>query len=103
MKPGESRSTLRDGTDVNDFAGLRNYVAGPRREDLLRTLARKLTGYALSRAVLPSDRALVDEVSKTMIAGGRWSDALLVIVRSEPFRCIRPAVGTLKSAANPTK
>jgi mono/diheme cytochrome c family protein len=94
MKPGESRATLRDGTDVHDFAGLRNYVSGPRREDLLRTLARKLTGYALSRAVLPSDRALVDEVTKTMIANGRWSDALLVIVRSEPFRCIRPAAST---------
>ncbi len=103
MKPGESRATLRDGTDVHDFAGLRNYVAGPRREDLLRTLARKLTGYALSRAVLPSDRELVDEVTKTMIAGGSWSEALLVIVRSEPFRCIRPAAGTLKSAENRTK
>ena len=103
MKPGESRATLRGGTDVHDFAGLRNYVAGPRREDLLRTLARKLTGYALSRAVLPSDRALVDEVSKTMTADGRWSDALLVIVRSEPFRCIRPAAGTLKSTDNRTK
>ena len=103
MKPGESRATLRDGTDVHDFAGLRNYVAGPRREDLLHTLARKLTGYALSRAVLPSDRALVDEVTKTMIASGRWSDALLVIVRSEPFRCIRPADGTLKSPDNRRK
>jgi hypothetical protein len=103
MKPGESRATLRDGTDVHDFAGLRNYIAGPRREDLLHTLARKLAGYALSRAVLPSDRALVDEVSKTMTAGGRWSDALLVIVRSEPFRCIRPADGTVKSADNRTK
>ena len=99
MKPGESRATLRDGTYVNDFAGLRNYVAGPRREDLLRTLARKLTGYALSRAVLPSDRALVDEVSKTMIAGGRWSDTLLVIIRSEQFRCIRPVAST--SATTP--
>ena len=103
MKPGESRATLRDGTDVHDFVGLRNYIAGPRREDLLRTLARKLTGYALSRAVLPSDRALVDEVSKTMITGGRWSDALLVIVRSEQFRCIRPAAETQKSAVNRTK
>lgn len=99
MKPGESRATLRDGTDVNDFAELRNYVAGPRREDLLRTLARKLTGYALSRAVLPSDRSLVDAVSKTMIAGGHWSDALLVVVKSEQFRCIRP-VATTADAAN---
>jgi hypothetical protein len=94
MKPGESRATLRDGTDVNDSAELRNYVAGPRRGDLLRTLARKFTGYALSRAVLPSDRALVDEVSKTMIAGGSWSDVVLVIVGSEQFRSIRPASST---------
>ncbi|MBU6303698.1 MAG: DUF1592 domain-containing protein [Verrucomicrobia bacterium] len=91
MKPGESHATLRDGTEIEDFDGIRQYVAGPRREDLLGSLARKLTGYALSRAVAPSDRALVDEVSRTMIAGGRWSDALLVIARSEQFRCIRPA------------
>jgi hypothetical protein len=103
MKPGESRATLRDGTDVHDFTGLRNYVAGPRREDLLRTLARKLTGYALSRAVLPSDRGLIDEVTKTMTAGGRWSDALLVIVRSEPFRCIRPAASKPLSQEQGTK
>ena len=94
LKPGDTLATLRDGTVVDDFADLRNYLAGPRREDLLRALARKLTGYALSRAVLPSDRALVDEVSKTMVADGRWSDALLVIVRSEQFRCIRPVAST---------
>jgi hypothetical protein len=90
LKPGETRATLRDGTVIDDFAGLQNYIAGPRRDDLLRSLARKLTGYALGRAVLPSDRPLVDTVTKTMAAGGRWSDALLVIVQSEQFRCIRP-------------
>ncbi len=89
LKPGDTKGTLRDGTEIEDIAGLRNYFAGPRREDLLRTLARKLTGYALGRAVLTSDRNLVDEVTKTMANGGRWSDALLVIVRSEQFRCIR--------------
>lgn len=91
LKPGDTKGTLRDGTEIDGIAGLRNYFAGPRREDLLRTLARKLTGYALGRAVLTSDRQLVDEVSRTMADGGRWSDALLVIVRSEQFRCIRPA------------
>ena len=94
MQPGESRSTLRDGTVVDGFAEIRNYVVGTRREDLLKTLARKLTGYALSRAVLPSDRALVDELSRTLIQGGRWSDALLVLVRSEQFQCVRPAPTT---------
>ena len=90
LKPGETRATLRDGTVIDDFAGLQNYIAGPRRDDLLRSLARKLTGYALGRAVLPSDRPLIDTVTKTMAGGGRWSDALLVIVQSEQFRCIRP-------------
>ena len=91
LKPGETRATLRDGTVIDDATGgLRSYIAGPRRDDLLRALARKLTGYALGRAVLPSDRGLVDTLTKTMAAGGRWSDALLVIVQSEQFRCIRP-------------
>ena len=98
LQPGECRSTLRDGTEVDGFSGIRNYVLGTRRSDMLKTLARKLTGYALSRAVLPSDRSLVDEVGKTLINGGRWSDALLVIVRSEQFQSIRPAGST--TAAN---
>ena len=100
LKPGETRATLRDGTVIDDATGgLRSYIAGPRRDDLLRALARKLTGYALGRAVLPSDRALVDTLTKTMAAGGRWSDALLVIVQSEQFRCIRPMASV--ASANP--
>jgi hypothetical protein len=90
LKPGDARATTRDGVEIDGFAGLRDYIAGPRREDLLREFARKLTGYSLGRAVLTSDRNLVDEVTKTMTGGSRWSDALLVIVRSEQFRCIRP-------------
>ena len=99
LKPGETRATLRDGTVIDDVAGLRNYLTGPRRDDVLRSLARKLTGYALGRAVLPSDRPLVDTLTKTMAAGGRWSDALLVIVQSEQFRCIRPTAAV--AAASP--
>ena len=100
LKPGETRATLRDGSVIDDAAGgLRAYIAGPRRDDLLRSLARKLTGYALGRAVLPSDRGLVDAVTKTMAGGGRWSDALLVIVQSEQFRSIRPTASV--AAASP--
>jgi hypothetical protein len=91
LKPGDAKATTRDGVEIDGFAGLRGYLAGPRREDLLRALAHKLTGYALGRAVTLSDRELVDELTKTMVDGGRWSDVLLVIVRSEQFRCIRPA------------
>jgi len=91
LKPGDARATTRDGVEIDGFAGLRDYLAAPRREDLLRALARKLTGYALGRSVMLSDRKLVDELATTMSAGGRWSDVLLIIVRSEQFRCIRPA------------
>ena len=98
LKPGDAKATTRDGVEIDGFAGLRDYLAGPRREDLLRALARKLTGYALGRAVMLSDRELIDEVTKTMVDGGRWSDVLLIIVRSEQFRCIRPAAA---AALNP--
>ncbi|MED5284886.1 MAG: DUF1588 domain-containing protein, partial [Planctomycetota bacterium] len=90
LKPGDTKGTLRDGTEIEGFEGLRNYIAGPRREDLLRTLARKLTGYALGRAVMTSDRQLIAEVAAIMNAGGSWSEALLAIAQSEQFRCIRP-------------
>jgi hypothetical protein len=98
LKPGDSIGTLSNGTKLEDIEGLRNYFNGPRREDILRALARKLTGYALGRAVMTSDRKLVDDVTKIMASGGRWSDALIAIVRSEQFRYIRP---TTEIAANP--
>jgi hypothetical protein len=98
LKPGESRAALRDGTVLDDVAGLRDYIAGPRRDDFLRSLARKLTGYALGRATFPSDRALVDSLTKAMAAGGRWSDVLLVLVKSEQFRCIRPAASVTSTS-----
>ena len=91
LKPGDARATTRDGVEIDGMAGLRDYIAGPRREDLLRELAHKLTGYALGRTVQLSDRKLVDELMKTMVDGGHWSDVLLILVRSEQFRCIRPA------------
>jgi hypothetical protein len=101
LKPGDARATTRDGVEIEGFGGLRNYLAGPRREDLLRAFARKLTGYALGRAVILSDRNLVDELTKKMVDGGRWSDVLLIIVRSEQFRCVRPAATAPNATAVP--
>ena len=90
LKPSDTKGTLRDGTEIEGIDGLRNYISGPRREDFLRTLARKLTGYALGRAVMTSDRQLIAEVVAIMNAGGSWSEALLAIAQSEQFQCIRP-------------
>ena len=101
LTPGDSVATTRDGVEIDGFTGLRDYLAGPRREDVLRAFARKLTGYALGRAVMLSDRQLIDELTKTMVNGGRWSDVLLMIVRSEQFRCVRPATTVTKKTATP--
>ena len=90
LKPGDTAATTRDGVEIDGIDGLRDYLAGTRRRDILRTFARKLTGYALGRAVQLSDRKLVNELTERMLDGGRWSDVLLVIARSEQFRCIRP-------------
>ena len=98
LKQGDARATTRDGVDIDGFTGLRAYLAGPRREDLLRAFARKLTGYALGRAVMLSDRKLVDELTEKMMDGGRWSDVLLIVVRSEQFRCVRPPGTPAKTA-----
>ena len=97
LKPGDAKAATQDGTEINGFAGLRNYLAGPRREDLLRSISQKLVGYSLGRSIQLSDRKLIDDVTKSMASGGRWSDALIVIVNSEQFRCIRTA------EADPTK
>ena len=102
MKPGDAKAITRDGVEIDGFAGLRDYLAGPRREDLLRAFAHKLTGYALGRAVQLSDRKLVDELTKTMVDGGRWSDVLLIIVGSEQFRCIRPTATAPKNTTAET-
>ena len=102
LKPGDAKATTRDGVEIDGFAGLRAYLAGPRREDLLRAFAHKLTGYALGRAVQLSDRKLVDELTKTMVDGGRWSDVLLIIVGSEQFRCIRPTATAPKNTTPKT-
>ena len=97
LKPGDAKATTQDGTEINGFTGLRNYLAGPRREDLLRSISQKLVGYSLGRSIQLSDRKLIEDVTKSMASGGRWSDALLIIVNSEQFRCIRTA------EADPTK
>lgn len=89
LKPDDLKATTHDGIEINGFAGLQKYLDGPRREDLLRSFSQKLVGYALGRSVQLSDRKLVDDVTKSISGGGRWSDALLIIVQSEQFRSIR--------------
>ena len=72
----------------------------------MRTLSRKLIGYALGRTVLPSDEPLID---KLMSSGGSATMARLVtaVVDSRQFRYRRdkdeePQANPMQKAAAPT-
>ena len=81
----------RDGVEINGFAGLKEYLAVHRRGDVFSSLARKLTGYALGRSVMLSDRELLNQISESIASGACWSEVLLMIAQSDQFRSVRPS------------
>jgi hypothetical protein len=76
---------LRDGTRLEGLAGLRRHLG---HGDLfVRQFCRKLLGYALGRAVLPTDRDLLERMVAAIRAhDGRVSAAVVEIVQSRQFR-----------------
>jgi len=93
---GRTRTAYDDGVPVDvegEFAnkstisgveGLLGYL-GSKDEQVRKTLAKKMLGYALGRTVLASDRALIDE----MVAAGdaaTFADLAEKIVTSRQFR-----------------
>ena len=89
-KPLDTRATLPDGTTLDGQEGLRAYLLGPRREQVVRVFCRKLLGYALGRSVKLSDEPLLDEMLTRLAASDyRVSVAVEMIVTSPQFTMIR--------------
>lgn len=86
-RAADTRTELPGGKPVDGLAGLRDYLAGERREDFLRQFSRKLLGYALGRSVQLSDDPLLDELVAT--EGHRAGDLIERIVLSPQFRNAR--------------
>lgn len=84
-----AKTVLPDGTAVEGMAGLRAWLAGPRREAFLRQFSRKLLGYALGRAVMLSDEPLIDEMTAALAGDGKAMTAVRMIVESRQFREVR--------------
>ena len=83
-KPVDDTSALADQTPINGVDGLLGYMK-TQEPQVLRTLSRKLIGYALGRTVLPSDEPLIEK----LIAAGdgaKFSQLALEIVQSKQFR-----------------
>jgi mono/diheme cytochrome c family protein len=78
------KGTTIDHVDIVGAQGLLGYL-NTHDEQVRRTLATKLIGYALGRTVLPSDLALVD---KMLAAGGDapFSQLVTDVITSKQFR-----------------
>ena len=86
----DTSTKLFDGTDIDGIEGLRDYLLGPRRDDVVRQFCRKLLGYALGREVQLSDEPLLDEMQRQLAENDyRFSVAAAIIVSSPQFRQIR--------------
>jgi hypothetical protein len=86
----DNRATVADGSDIAGLDGLRSYLLNQKRDAFLRQFSRKLTGYALGRAVQLSDETLLAQIQQQLKANDyRVSAAIETIVLSRPFREIR--------------
>jgi hypothetical protein len=87
--PIDASGELPDGTTFIGVSGLRALVAG-QRENLARTVTKKLLTYALGRRVemydMPAVRTIVHNALATDL---RWSTLITGIVRSVPFQMRR--------------
>jgi hypothetical protein len=95
----DDHGALKDGTPLHGFAGLRAYLeknAAPFENQW----CRKLLGFALGRAVLPTDKDLLQQMRQALLtSGGKPSAAILQIVQSRSFKHRRAEPLT---AATPT-
>ena len=88
--PIDARTTLPDGTAIEGWSGLRDYLLNQRREAFVRQFNRKLLGYALGRGLLLSDEPLLVEMASQLQAHDyRFSVAVQAIVASPQFQQIR--------------
>jgi hypothetical protein len=89
-RPVDTRTTLFDGTPVNGADELRDYLLSKKREVVVQQFCRKLLGYSLGRGVLLSDKPLIAEMQRALIAHNyRFSAAVETIVTSKQFCQIR--------------
>jgi len=109
-KPIDDQGVLADKTEIAGIEGLLGYLQG-KEDQLRRTMATKMVGYALGRTVQASDQLLIER----MVATGNqaaFSQFVGEIVTSRQFRNHAgrddaPAAPPVKTAAlaavNPTK
>ncbi len=91
-KPLDTTGTLIDGTTFNGVVELKEILVNQRRDEFLRCLTQKMMTFALGRKLEYSDDAAIQRIVDRLKANDyRFSELVVGIVRSEPFRYIKVA------------
>ncbi|MDP1559767.1 MAG: DUF1592 domain-containing protein [Pirellulaceae bacterium] len=78
---------LPDGREVAGADGLRQYLAGERKQEFARSLVSRLLTYALGRSLELTDEAAVDHVLEQFAEDDyRLQELIHKVVASEPFQ-----------------
>tara|TARA_Y100000588_G_scaffold382699_1_gene470706 strand:- start:1353 stop:1700 length:348 start_codon:yes stop_codon:yes gene_type:complete len=87
--PIDASGNLPDGTQFVGPPGLRTLLL-ERREEFARTVTEKLLAYAIGRGPEYYDKSTVRAITREAASDGyRWSDIIVGIVQSTPFRMRR--------------
>ena len=85
-QPIDATGELPGGVKLNGPQAVKDYLAA-NRDKFMRALTDKLLTYALGRGLEPYDRRAVDAILKRSgDRGDKFSELVLAIVESEPFR-----------------
>jgi hypothetical protein len=98
-KPIDATGTLADGTQFAGPVELKELLVTRYRDDFVRCLTETMLTYALGRKVEYSDAQAVEEIVRRLQRNDyRFSELVLGIVRSEPFRFAKAAAWRDQSA-----
>lgn len=87
----DASGALKDGTKFDGPIGFKDMLRGPKRNEFVRCLTEHLFTYALGRPVQYYDIATIQGIVKKAEADGyRFSTLVTEIVRSYPFRYVKP-------------
>jgi hypothetical protein len=85
-RPVDSHATFPGGSEGAGIEGLRHYLREHRQQEFLDNFCRKLLAYALSRTLLLSDDAIIDDMCVNLMAHNyRFSGLVEMIVTSPQF------------------
>jgi len=85
----DASAQFKDGTKFDDFDGLKQYLVA-KQPEFNSLMSRKLVGFALGRTVLPTDKLLIADIQKNLLAADdRFSAAILTVVHSKQFQTRR--------------